>query len=32
MRTMDRIESFRKTMPQITLAELLASRHQGHKY
>jgi prevent-host-death family protein len=32
LRTMERIEAFRKTMPRITLAELLASRHEGHKY
>ncbi len=32
LRTMERIEAFRKTMPKITLAELLAMRHEGHKY
>jgi len=32
LRTMERIEKLRKTMPQMTLAELLAARHEGHKY
>lgn len=32
LRTMERIKAFRQTMPNITLAELLAMRHEGHKY
>lgn len=32
LRTMERIEKFRKTMPRLTLAELLSMRHEGHKY
>lgn len=32
LRTLERIEDFRKTMPKMTLAELLALRHEGHKY
>jgi prevent-host-death family protein len=32
LRTMERIEQFRKTMPRMTLAELLSMRHEGHKY
>lgn len=26
------IEAFRKTMPALTLEEILSSRHEGHKY
>jgi prevent-host-death family protein len=32
LRTMERIEAFRKSMPRMTLAELLSFRHEGHKY
>lgn len=31
LRTMERIEEFRKTMPSMTVAELLALRHEGHR-
>ena len=31
-RTMAEIEAFRKTMPKITLEEILSARHEGHKY
>jgi prevent-host-death family protein len=26
------LEEFRKTMPQLTLDEILSARHEGHKY
>lgn len=26
------IEEFRKTMPKLTLEEILSARHEGHKY
>ena len=26
------LDEFRKTMPRLSLAEILSSRHQGHKY
>ena len=26
------IEAFRKTMPRVTVEEILAWRHEGHKY
>ena len=32
LKTMERIEEFRRTMPPITLEEILSSRHEGHKY
>ncbi|MFY7959400.1 MAG: type II toxin-antitoxin system Phd/YefM family antitoxin [Elsteraceae bacterium] len=28
----DKIDAFRKTMPSISLDEILAARHEGHKY
>jgi prevent-host-death family protein len=31
-RVMAEIEEFRQTMPRISLEELLAARHEGHKY
>jgi prevent-host-death family protein len=31
-RVIAEIEEFRKTMPRIPLEELLAARHEGHKY
>jgi prevent-host-death family protein len=31
-RTMAEIEAFRKTMPKITLEDILSARHEGHKY
>jgi prevent-host-death family protein len=31
-RVMAEIEEFRQTMPRIPLEELLAARHEGHKY
>jgi prevent-host-death family protein len=31
-RVMAEIEEFRQTMPHIPLEELLAARHEGHKY
>ena len=32
LKTMERIEEFRRTMPPISLEEILSSRHEGHKY
>lgn len=29
-RTMEQIESFRKTRPSIAVADILAARHEGH--
>ncbi len=29
---MARLEEFRRTMPRLTLDEILSSRHEGHKY
>jgi prevent-host-death family protein len=26
------LEKFRKTMPRLTVEEILSSRHEGHKY
>ena len=26
------LEEFRKTMPKLTLEEILSARHEGHKY
>lgn len=31
-RTLAEIEKFRRTMPQMSLSELLSARHEGHKY
>jgi prevent-host-death family protein len=31
-RVMERIEAFRRTMPRLTLNDLLSSRHEGHKH
>jgi prevent-host-death family protein len=31
-RAMADIEAFRKTMPKLTLEEILSARHEGHKY
>jgi prevent-host-death family protein len=31
-RTMEQIATFRATMPSMTLADVLASRHEGHRY
>jgi prevent-host-death family protein len=31
-RVIAEIEEFRKTMPRIPLEELVAARHEGHKY
>jgi prevent-host-death family protein len=29
---LERLEKFRKTMPSLTLDEILSARHEGHKY
>ena len=31
-RTMAEMEAFRKTLPKITLEDILSARHEGHKY
>ena len=31
-RVLAEIDEFRKTMPRIPLADLLSTRHEGHKY
>jgi len=31
-RTMERIYAFRKTMPPLSVGEILSARHDGHKY
>lgn len=31
-RVLAEIEEFRKTMPRISLEEILSARHEGHKY
>jgi prevent-host-death family protein len=31
-RVISEIEEFRRTMPSISLEELLSARHEGHKY
>lgn len=31
-RALAEIEQFRRTMPKMSLDELLAARHEGHKY
>jgi prevent-host-death family protein len=31
-RTLAEIEEFRKTMPRLSLEEILSARHEGHKY
>ena len=31
-RTMDQIKALRATMPEISLPEILAARHEGHRY
>lgn len=28
----EELEAFRKTMPKLTLEEILSARHEGHKY
>lgn len=28
----DQIDAFRKTMPSLSLDEILSARHEGHKY
>ena len=32
LKTMERIEEFRRRMPQLSLEEILSARHDGHKY
>jgi prevent-host-death family protein len=32
LRSMERIEAFRQTMPRLSLGEILSARHDGHKY
>lgn len=31
-KTLAELEEFRKTMPPLTLDEILSARHEGHKY
>jgi prevent-host-death family protein len=31
-RTMEQIASFRETMPSMALSDILAARHEGHRY
>ena len=31
-RTMDQIKALRATVPAISLSEILAARHEGHRY
>ena len=31
-RTMDQIAAFRKTMPNMTVSEILSARHEGHRH
>jgi prevent-host-death family protein len=31
-RTFDRIDDFRKSMPNLPLEDILSARHEGHKY
>lgn len=31
-RTLAEIDEFRKTMPSLSLEEILSARHEGHKY
>jgi prevent-host-death family protein len=31
-RAMSEIEEFRKTMPRLSLGDILSARHEGHKY
>jgi prevent-host-death family protein len=31
-RTMDQIETFRKTMPRMSVCDIIAARHEGHRY
>lgn len=31
-KAMGELKEFKKTMPTLTLAEILLSRHEGHKY
>jgi len=32
LKTMARIDAFRKTMPRLSIDEILSARHEGHKY
>jgi prevent-host-death family protein len=32
IKTMARIHAFRETMPRLSIDEILAARHEGHKY
>jgi prevent-host-death family protein len=32
VKAIERLQAFRRTMPAIPLAELLAGRHEGHRY
>jgi prevent-host-death family protein len=31
-RTMDQIAAFRSTMPSMSVADIMAARHEGHRY
>lgn len=31
-RTMAELDEFRRTMPKLSLEEILSARHEGHKY
>ncbi len=31
-RVFDQIDEFRKTMPSLSLDEIISARHEGHKY
>lgn len=31
-KAMERIDAFRKTMPRLSVEDILSARHEGHKY